>query len=100
MAEEGRGNDGWAWAWRRGVGMTEGRTRGWGGGNGAWRAARRDTRGKRGYDGSSSRGCDGRGAYGERGVVGAWPLVSSPQQTIVPLVVIAQVWLPPALTAV
>ena len=36
--------------------------RGRGGGvNGAWCWARRDTRGKRGYDGSNVRGCDGAG---------------------------------------
>ncbi len=45
--------------------------------SGAWCSARRDTRGKRGYDGSLSRGCGGGGSagvaeFGGRGCGGIW----------------------------
>ena len=41
----------------------------------------------------------GASAQGERDD-GAWPKIFNPQQAIVPVLVIAQLWLPPALTAV
>ena len=75
---EGRRNDGGgagvtegAQVWRRGkegvvVGLLRGgrASEGVGGGNGVWCSARRDTRGKRGYDGSARAGAAEVGARG------------------------------------